>query len=145
MLRFINACLLIGLVALACVIYEMKYESRTFEEDIVALKKGIEGERDSIAVLRAEWSILNRPERLERLAAKFLNLSRAQPNQLVSLESLKDSDFGRRQIEASTVQPSQEASAGAAKPAQKPVHTASIKKKPVLAGAALIPSAVSDR
>jgi cell division protein FtsL len=149
MLRFVNVCLLLGLVALAYVIYEAKYESRYLEEEIVALKKDIEAERDSIAVLRAEWSLLNRPERVERLALKYLNLARARPNQLVALDSLKDSDFTRQQIEASNN--AEPAPAGAATKvgavakaadggeAQKP------RKTPVLAGAVVIPRVLSAR
>jgi cell division protein FtsL len=93
MLRFINVCLALGLVALAYVIYEVKYESRALDDDIALLQKDIEAERDAVAVLRAEWSLLNRPERIERLAEKYLKLAPANPNQLVTLETLKDSDF----------------------------------------------------
>ena len=149
MLRFVNICLLIGLVAAAYVIYEVKYESRTLEEGIAALKRGIEAERDSIAVLRAEWSLLNRPERIERLAVKYLNLTRARPNQLVSLDSLKDSDFSRPHIEASTSAPAaQDASPRMDQTARAQAgfeQQKQPKKKPVLAGAAVVPSAFSAR
>ena len=93
MLRFVNACLVLGLVALAYVIYEVKYESRALDAEIVRLQKDIEAERDAVAVLRAEWGLLNRPERIERLAEKYLKLAPAKPQQLVTLETLKDSDF----------------------------------------------------
>ena len=58
------------------------------DEEIAGLHKKIESERDGIAVLRAEWSLLNRPERIERLAAKYLKLAPAAPRQLVTLDSL---------------------------------------------------------
>ena len=95
MLRFINICLVLGLAALAYVIYQVKYDARALDEQIVDLNKKIEGERDGIALLRAEWSLLNRPERIERLAAKYLKLAPAQPRQLVTLDSLADRDFER--------------------------------------------------
>ena len=84
MLRFINICLVLGLVALACVIYQVKYEARALDAEIAALDKRIDEERDAIAVLRAEWSLLNRPERIERLAQKHLKLAPAKPAQLVT-------------------------------------------------------------
>jgi cell division protein FtsL len=93
MLRFVNVCLVLCLVALAYVIYEVKYESRALDAEIAALQKDIEVERDAVAVLRTEWSLLNRPERIERLAEKYLKLAPAKPNQLVTLDTLKDSDF----------------------------------------------------
>jgi hypothetical protein len=61
MLRFVNICLVLALVALAYVIYEGKYEARALDDDIGGLRKEIETERDAVAVLRAEWSLLNRP------------------------------------------------------------------------------------
>ena len=72
MLRFVNICLVLGLGALASVIYQAKYEARGIDERIIALNKQIETERDAVAVLRAEWSLLNRPERSERLAKKYI-------------------------------------------------------------------------
>ena len=79
MLRFVNICLVLGLVALAYVIYQVKYEARGLDAEIASLGKRIDEERDAIAVLRAEWSLLNRPERIERLAQKYLKLAPAKP------------------------------------------------------------------
>ena len=106
MLRFVNICLVLALVALAYVNYQVKYESRGIDEEIVSLNKKIEDARDAIAVLRAEWSLLNRPERLERLAQKHLKLGDAQPRQLLTLEGVTSADFARPpfQDEAATTQ-----------------------------------------
>ena len=103
MLRFVNICLVLALVALAYVIYEGKYEARALDEDIGGLRKEIETERDAVAVLRAEWSLLNRPERIERLAKKHLKLNAARPQQLVTIETVSDSDFERVRMEAAEI------------------------------------------
>jgi cell division protein FtsL len=95
MLRFVNICLVLGLVALAYVIYQVKYEARALDDEIVSLNKEIDTERDSLAVLRAEWSLLNRPERIERLAEKYLKLAPIQPRQLVTMDTVTDRDFIR--------------------------------------------------
>lgn len=100
MLRFVNICLVLGLVALAYVIYEVKYEARALDEEIVGLRKDIETERDGVAVLRAEWSLLNRPERIERLAQKYLKLAPARASQLVTLDTVSESDFERARVKA---------------------------------------------
>ncbi|ODR98100.1 hypothetical protein AUC68_11455 [Methyloceanibacter methanicus] len=97
MLRFVNICLLLGLVALAYVIYQVKYEARSLDEKIVVLQQQIEEERDTLAVARAEWSLLNRPERIERLAKKYLELSPVQPQQIVILDEVTEKDFERAQ------------------------------------------------
>jgi cell division protein FtsL len=95
MLRFVNICLVLGLVALAYVNYQVKYQAKGLDERIVVLNKQIDDERDSLAVLRAEWGLLNRPERIERLAKKYLKLAPAAPQQLVILDEVTDRDFGR--------------------------------------------------
>lgn len=99
MLRFVNICLVLGLVAIAYVIYQVKYESRALDAEIATLAKQIDEERDAIAVLRAEWSLLNRPERIERLAQKYLKLAPAKPLQLVTVDSVSDRDFDRTRVE----------------------------------------------
>ena len=71
MLRFVNICLVLGLVALAYVIYQVKYEARALDEEIASLGKEIDTERDSLAVLRAEWSLLNRPSASSGLPRNF--------------------------------------------------------------------------
>jgi cell division protein FtsL len=120
MLRFVNICLVLGLVALAYVIYQVKYEARALDDEIASLGKQIDEERDGIAVLRTEWSLLNRPERIERLAKKFMKLGPAQPRQLVTLDSVTDRDFDRTRLEvaAPATPPAPPAQAG--KPSAKP-------------------------
>ncbi len=110
MLRFVNVCLVLGLGVLASVIYQAKYEARGLDERIIVLNKELETERDSIAVLRAEWSLLNRPERIERLAKKYIKLVPPHARQLVLLDEVTERDFQH----------------SAAKPA-KPIKSASIK------------------
>lgn len=95
MLRFVNICLVLGLVALAYVIYQVKYEARSLDERIAVLHKEIEKERDALAVARAEWSLLNRPERIQRLAKKYLKLNPASPKQLVILDEVTEQDLAR--------------------------------------------------
>lgn len=95
MLRFVNVCLVLGLVALTYVIYQVKYDARSLDKEIVALNKSLESERDAIAVLRAEWSLLNRPERIDRLAKKYLKLAPASPRQLKTLDTVSAGDIAR--------------------------------------------------
>jgi cell division protein FtsL len=119
MLRFVNICLVLALVALAYVIYQVKYEARALDEEIAALNREIDSERDSLAVLRAEWSLLNRPERIERLAEKYLKLGPIQPRQLVTLDSVTDRDFVRpREDVAAAAAPANATGQGAKAPAK---------------------------
>jgi len=70
------------LVGLAAVIYQVKYETRALDRRVETLQQEIAEERDVIAVLRAEWSHLNRPARLERLARAHLGLRPIEPDQM---------------------------------------------------------------
>ncbi len=127
MLRFVNICLVLGLVALAYVIYQVKYEARALDEEIASLGKEIDTERDSLAVLRAEWSLLNRPERIERLAQKYLKLAPIQPRQLVTLDSVTDRDFSRPRVEVAATSPATPVVGQGSKPAAKaPVAVGSV-------------------
>jgi cell division protein FtsL len=117
MLRFVNVCLVLGLVALAYVIYQVKYEARALDEEIVSLGKQVDQERDALAVLRAEWSLLNRPERIERLAQKYLKLAPTQPRQLVTVDTVSDRDFDRSRFEITAAATSPRATAQATHPA----------------------------
>jgi cell division protein FtsL len=132
MLRFVNICLLLGLLALAYVIYQVKYETRALDAEIATIGKDIEAERDSIAVLRAEWSLLNRPERIERLAKKHLKLGASDPRQIVTVDSVTDSDFDRLKAEA---QAAQQAGAQQGSARQAAAQRAGIKQAAVKAAA----------
>jgi cell division protein FtsL len=126
MLRFVNICLVLGLVALAYVIYQVKYQSRALDAEIVTLGKQIDEERDGIAVLRAEWSLLNRPERIERLAQKYLKLAPARPTQLVTIDTVSDRDFDRTRLEVVPPVAAQVPAPKSAGPAKRPPAVASV-------------------
>jgi cell division protein FtsL len=81
-MRIVTFFLATILVALAAVIYQVKYETRSLDNRVASLQRGIAEERDVIAILRAEWSHLNRPARLERLARAHLGLRPIQGNQI---------------------------------------------------------------
>lgn len=83
-MRVIN-CLLVGcVVVFAYVIYELKHETRTLDQRVTELRQSIRSERDAVAVLRAEWSHLNRPERIEKLARKHLGLKPLKASQFLN-------------------------------------------------------------
>jgi cell division protein FtsL len=128
MLRVFNICLVLGLVVLAYVIYQVKYEAKGLDADIASLSKQIDAEHDSIAELRAEWSLLNRPERIERLAQKYLKLAPAKPTQLVTLDTVSDRDFNPARLAAAVAQPAAEVKP--AKPSNKPAIAAASAPAP---------------
>ncbi len=84
-MRVVNLILVGCVVALSFVIYQQKYESKDMEARAGELRRAIGGERDAVAVLRAEWSHLNRPKRIERLARKHLGLKPLKASQILTV------------------------------------------------------------
>ncbi len=76
-------------------------------------------------MLRAEWSLLNRPERIERLAKKYLKLAPAKPVQLLTIDTVTDRDFDRTRLELAAPAP-----APAAKPAKAAGRPAAAQAAP---------------
>ena len=85
-MRIVTIGLASALVVLSIIIYQVKYETRSLETRVELLQRVIAVERDVIAILRAEWSHLNRPVRLERLAREHLNLRPVKARQISDAE-----------------------------------------------------------
>jgi hypothetical protein len=89
MLRLLNILAVIALVGSAVYAYSIKYQTSYRAEQIAKTKIEIKAERDAIAVLRADWAFMTRPERLQPLADKYLpELKPVQVTQLVAPQSL---------------------------------------------------------
>ena len=72
------------LAGLVVLIYNMKFETRRLEDRAAQLERAIEDEKDNVALMRAEWSHVARPERVETLAREVLKLEPAKPEQLIN-------------------------------------------------------------
>jgi cell division protein FtsL len=90
MVRLLNVLAIVALVGSAIYAYSIKYETIFRAEEIVQLHQQIKSEEDSIAMLRAEWEHVSRPERIEALADKFLDLHEPSLRQIVPIEALPD-------------------------------------------------------
>jgi cell division protein FtsL len=90
MIRFLNILAIAALVGSAVYAYTIKYETIYRAEQINKMKHENQASRDAIGVLRAEWSHLARPERIQELATKYLDLQPLSLNQIVSAGTLPD-------------------------------------------------------
>jgi cell division protein FtsL len=88
MIRFLNILAVACLIASAAYAYSIKYETLYYAEQVAKLKTRIQKERDSVAVLKAEWQHLNRPDRLQEAVARHLDLQPISPQQLARLSDL---------------------------------------------------------
>jgi hypothetical protein len=79
----------IGLVsALGYGVFEVKYEVQEMESRLVHLNRSIVGDQQAIHILRAEWSYLNHPARLEALARRHLSLTSIGASQVGRIEDV---------------------------------------------------------
>ncbi|MEA2835319.1 MAG: hypothetical protein QOG66_3521 [Methylobacteriaceae bacterium] len=90
MIRFLNILAIAALIGSAVYAYKIKYETIYRAEQINKMKHEILAEHDAIGVLRAEWAHLARPERIQELATKYLDLQPLSLNQVVTASALPD-------------------------------------------------------
>ncbi|MBY6240731.1 hypothetical protein [Methylosinus sp. Sm6] len=90
MLRFLNIVVILALIGSAVYAYSIKYQTILRAEQITKLKHKVKAEQDAIAVLRAEWSFLTRPERVQELADKYLELEALGVGKIVTAQSLPE-------------------------------------------------------
>jgi hypothetical protein len=90
MLRVLNSLVIAALVLAAAYVYKIKFESTIQAERVSKLRAEIRRERDAIASLRAEWTQLDRPERIQSLAQRHLKLKQVEVVQFDPLDRLLD-------------------------------------------------------
>lgn len=91
MLRLFNILAVVLLIASAVYAYTIKYQTAYRYEQIAKTKIEIKAERDALAVLRAEWAYMTRPERLQHLADQYLpDLSPLQAPQIVAITGVPE-------------------------------------------------------
>ncbi len=81
--KFINALMVIVVLVSGFMLYTLEHATRGSERSIANFEAGIASEREQIKFLRAEWSSLVRPDRLQKLAAEHLKLETIKSTQIV--------------------------------------------------------------
>lgn len=87
-MKFVNGFLVLCLLVSAWLVYRLEHSIKTDERRIVAIKKDIRRERETLGLLDTEWAILTRPERIERLARAHLGMAPATADQIVAADDL---------------------------------------------------------
>jgi cell division protein FtsL len=90
MMRLLNICVIAALVAAAAYVYKIKFESTRQAERLANIRTEIRREHDAIAALRAEWSRLDTPGRIQELAKRHLALKAIDPRQFDRLDKLPE-------------------------------------------------------
>ena len=90
MTRLLNICVIAALVVAAAYVYKIKFESTREVQRVAKLRNEIRREHDTIATLRAEWSKLDNPARVQELARRHLDLKPIDPKQFDRLDRLPE-------------------------------------------------------
>ena len=89
-MRIIHVLVIGILVFAAAYVYRIKMESVGRTERVLQLHADIRAQRDAIAALRAEWTKLDSPQRLQGLVERHLPLKPINANQYDSLKNLPE-------------------------------------------------------
>ncbi|MEL0107128.1 MAG: hypothetical protein VW802_09310 [Rhodospirillaceae bacterium] len=98
--------------ALSLVVFAVKYQVQDLEHELRTLNRDIKANERSIHVLNAEWSHMNNPARLRRLAERHLNMQPTTADQLSQWQALdkrvpiEDASFAAERINAPLSSPS---------------------------------------
>lgn len=88
MIRFINLLLVMAVIGLSVGLYDIKYRAESADRHARQLEQRIAKEQEAIRVLRAEWSYLNQPERLQELASRYTQLQPLTAEQIGNFEDV---------------------------------------------------------
>jgi len=89
-MRIIHVLVIGFLVFAAAYVYRIKMESTVRTERVLRLHADIREQRDAIAALRAEWTKLDSPQRLQGLVERHLPLKPISATQYDALKNLPD-------------------------------------------------------
>jgi hypothetical protein len=88
--RIFNALLLLAMIVGAGITYDMKHHAEEAANKIVRLQAGIAAEKDKISMLRAEWSMLVQPSRLQNVVTRYADHFDLQPFSADQIASISD-------------------------------------------------------
>ncbi len=100
MIRIMNVFALAMVVLFSFGLYNVKYDARIAERGVSKLRQEIEIEKETLKVLRAEWSHLNQPERIQKLADKYLDLGPVGLAQIVDFQDVPTKPFTAQRARA---------------------------------------------
>ena len=87
MTRF-AATWLIAVTLAALALFYVSHRVERLEEALASQQHDILKHQEAIVILEAEWSYLNRPERISSLAERFLALAPLSADRVVSIKDL---------------------------------------------------------
>jgi hypothetical protein len=91
MLRTLDIVMIGAMIAGAAWTFKVKHDAEQAVARVETLETRIRLERETIDILKADWSLLTSPERLEALIERYkdeLMLDHVQPRQIVTIDKV---------------------------------------------------------
>jgi cell division protein FtsL len=88
MLKLANFILVVVTLGTASTLYNLEHATRAYERTIAKANAEMIDNADAIKLLKAEWSSLTRPERIQKLAEQQLGMKKQEPDQIVTAAEL---------------------------------------------------------
>jgi cell division protein FtsL len=88
MIRVLNFVMIALTITICFGLYKITNESRATQKELDALNEKILTEQKAITVLKAEWSYLAQPSRLQELSGKFLGLEAVSSTQIGTISKI---------------------------------------------------------
>jgi hypothetical protein len=89
-MRLLNILVIGALILAASFVYKIKFDSTLQAERVGKLASELRRERNVIATLRAEWSRLDTPDRIQGLAERNLKMRPIVSSQFDTLDKLPE-------------------------------------------------------
>jgi hypothetical protein len=67
MIRWLQVASVLAVTASAAFVFQVKYRSEAVAERVAGLQRAVDEEREAISLLKAEWSYLIQPSRIQDL------------------------------------------------------------------------------
>ena len=91
MLRPLDIAMIAALIAAGSWTFKVKHDSEVAMERVAKLERQIAAEREAIDLLRADWSLLTSPDRLQALSERHgdeLQLTPIDPGRILSIDDI---------------------------------------------------------
>ena len=106
MWKTLDVLLVVAMLGGASWTFAQKYGAEAIELEVMLLDRKIALERETLQLLQADWSLLNQPVRLEKLARAFdadLKLVPVQPQQIVEPNGLPSAPIAEPEEKSATL------------------------------------------
>jgi hypothetical protein len=91
MIRWLQVISVVAAAGAAVFVFQIKYRAEAVAEQAAELQRTLDQENETVSLLKAEWSLLIQPARVQELVerhAQRLGLAPLDPAQITKLENL---------------------------------------------------------